>query len=623
MPIDVRIWMARQVLWLLIFWSLSLGGVAQAGVVLLGSGESPGASRVTLNGIVDVFEDPDGQLTLSDIRSNKIASQFRHSAQGFTSFGFTHSAYWFRFDVRNPSSESRHMLLVLRSAWLDSIRFYQPDAAGEFVEQTLGDTQPFAQRAHVHPEFLIDLHAAPGMNTYYLRLATQEAFMTPIELWQPAAFYQSDRQWAGYFGMLYGVLFVMVLYNGFIWLSTRERSYLFYCLYLLAFFIMNFSYSGFSFEYLWPNSPRWANWSYSSWIFLYLVAAVFFALVFLEARFRLSRIRRLLQVFLIVMVATWLLTMVTGHWLAYNAAAVVFAVLLTPLIAFAGIAAWRSGYKPARFFVLASMATLIGSLITALTVSGYLHYSFATFHAAEFGIMADVVLLALALADRINILREEKEAAERDIMAQKLQANAVLERTVRARTAELALARDEAERLARTDGLTGVSNRRNFEEVAGRAFLRARRYGHALSLITFDIDLFKQINDTHGHAGGDAVLKVVANEVAEGLRAVDLVARIGGEEFAVLLPDITGAQAAVTAERLRERIAEQELVLKGSTVRFTASFGVAQLEDGDSDFEALLQRSDQMMYRSKRAGRNRVSTCAHPDEPTGIPEASD
>ena len=179
----------------------------------------------------------------------------------------------------------------------------------------------------------------------------------------------------------------------------------------------------------------------------------------------------------------------------------------------------------------------------------------------------------------------------KDVVEQKLRTHALLEkakeeleRTVTERTAELVKARDKAEQLARVDVLSGVSNRRYFEEVSAQEFDRARRYQQPLSVIMFDIDLFKRINDDYGHAAGDEVIRMAANVAKDAVRDVDFVARIGGEEFAILLPAVTVEQAVVTAERLRVMISDRQINYRGKVVAFTASFGVAQLNESDHDF---------------------------------------
>jgi diguanylate cyclase (GGDEF)-like protein/PAS domain S-box-containing protein len=164
----------------------------------------------------------------------------------------------------------------------------------------------------------------------------------------------------------------------------------------------------------------------------------------------------------------------------------------------------------------------------------------------------------------------------------------------------------QLEALALTDSLTGLGTRRHFLAEAEREIGRARR-GRPLSLLVFDVDRFKAINDTHGHPVGDRVLAELARGVRAMLREVDVAGRLGGEEFAVLLPDADEAMAAGIAERLRGVIAGIAVPLAGGgTLRFTASIGVARLEPSDPDFATLLARADQAMYRAKRAGRNRV-----------------
>ena len=242
--------------------------------------------------------------------------------------------------------------------------------------------------------------------------------------------------------------------------------------------------------------------------------------------------------------------------------------------------------------------------------------------------MADVVLLALAQADRINLLRLQNAATERSAIEQKLQSNALLEQTkqtleqtVRERTADLARARDEAELLARIDVLTGAYNRRYFEEALARLVDESRQSNQPLAMILLDIDLFKHINDSHGHAAGDAVIRRVAQVARQSVPDTALVARIGGEEFAVVLAGHTAMTASAIAETMRERITLQRVSMVGDLLRFSASFGVTELGPADNA-EAFLQRSDHAMYQSKRAGRNRVTMLA-PPKATGAHDAPD
>ena len=160
-----------------------------------------------------------------------------------------------------------------------------------------------------------------------------------------------------------------------------------------------------------------------------------------------------------------------------------------------------------------------------------------------------------------------------------------------------------------TDDLTGLSNKRRFRELLEKEAARAERFGHELSLLMLDIDDFKRINDTHGHLQGDQVLRRIAEALDSESRGVDEPARYGGEEFAIALPE-TGLEGALeVGERIRSRIASQEVALldgEGS-IKITASIGAATLSGGPDDIEALIAASDAALYRAKEAGKDRVT----------------
>jgi diguanylate cyclase (GGDEF)-like protein len=194
-----------------------------------------------------------------------------------------------------------------------------------------------------------------------------------------------------------------------------------------------------------------------------------------------------------------------------------------------------------------------------------------------------------------------------------------LEELVAARTADLeaAAARNDAlleelqakgqllERQSREDALTGVANRRHFDERLTAEIERAQRYAHPLCLLLIDLDHFKRINDSAGHAAGDAVLLRAAREMAQHARATDFLARIGGEEFALLLPEQGTDGAQVVAEHLREAIAAVDYGAIAPGLHVTASIGIAMLREGEGR-DPLLRRADTALYAAKNAGRNRV-----------------
>ena len=177
---------------------------------------------------------------------------------------------------------------------------------------------------------------------------------------------------------------------------------------------------------------------------------------------------------------------------------------------------------------------------------------------------------------------------------------------------------DEAARLedlANLDGLTGLANRRQLNVIAHRDFERARREMTPMAVILLDIDRFKRVNDDFGHDIGDRAICHVANICRDSKRSTDFVARIGGEEYVILLPDTTSEGAQVISERIRRRVEANPLIVNGSQLGLTVSAGVAELDATCSDFASLMKRADRLLYQAKSEGRNRV-LCA-----SSIPDA--
>tara|TARA_Y100000748_G_scaffold215067_2_gene180383 strand:- start:370 stop:1335 length:966 start_codon:yes stop_codon:yes gene_type:complete len=172
---------------------------------------------------------------------------------------------------------------------------------------------------------------------------------------------------------------------------------------------------------------------------------------------------------------------------------------------------------------------------------------------------------------------------------------------------QLESANTKLQELALRDGLTGLLNRRYWESCLEREFARHQRYDNAVSLVIFDIDHFKRVNDTYGHQTGDEVIRATARITSQLVRETDFAGRYGGEEFVVLLPGTNLDGAAQFAERLRSTIERQQLEHNGTPLTFTISLGVAALGDDMADYQALLEHADKALYQSKEQGRNRVT----------------
>jgi diguanylate cyclase (GGDEF)-like protein len=164
----------------------------------------------------------------------------------------------------------------------------------------------------------------------------------------------------------------------------------------------------------------------------------------------------------------------------------------------------------------------------------------------------------------------------------------------------------ELAKQARTDPLTGALNRRAMEEAALRETARSIRHGHKLCMIALDIDHFKDLNDTRGHAAGDCVLRRLVCQLKAQLRVNDLLARTGGEEFTILLPDTAAATGMVAANRVRQSIEDLDVVFENEPIKITVSVGLAQLDPVLDGWEGMMRRADTAMYQAKAQGRNQV-----------------
>jgi diguanylate cyclase (GGDEF)-like protein/PAS domain S-box-containing protein len=173
---------------------------------------------------------------------------------------------------------------------------------------------------------------------------------------------------------------------------------------------------------------------------------------------------------------------------------------------------------------------------------------------------------------------------------------------------ELFLLKEEFKKLATVDPLTELFNRRYFTKQADKEFIRAKRYKLSMALISIDIDHFKRINDNYGHPAGDKVLVAVSKQLQDSLRQTDILARIGGEEFSILLPETTAESAIVFAERIRKK--QAQLIITGEwpgEITLSVSIGVSSFQSCDEAFDVLLSRADKALYQAKNSGRNTVS----------------
>jgi diguanylate cyclase (GGDEF)-like protein len=254
--------------------------------------------------------------------------------------------------------------------------------------------------------------------------------------------------------------------------------------------------------------------------------------------------------------------------------------------------------------------------------AGWLPSNVVTIHAMQFGSALEMLLLSFALAERIQMDRHAREAAQAQALAagqamldQARESERLLESRVHERTAALAWANEqlrhneaELRRLAHHDPLTGLPNRKLFLDRLDHAIDRARRQGTAFAVLSLDLDGFKLVNDRHGHAAGDELLVAIAARLTATLRASDTVARWGGDEFVLILEDLSDPHTAQPPVAKLTALVEEPVSLRsGAVVRVGVSIGVASFPGDGDRAEVLLEQADQAMYVRKDESRRRAA----------------
>ncbi|MFI8582594.1 hybrid sensor histidine kinase/response regulator [Ectopseudomonas khazarica] len=359
-----------------------------------------------------VFEDVRGDASIDDVSSQAVQGSFRLHDKPVLNAGYSRSVFWLRLDLQYlPRQEqgARSWLLELAYPPLDHLELYLPDDSGSFtLAQRTGDALPFDSRQIRQNNYLFELSLEPGQTKrIYLRLESQGSIQAPLTLWSPNAYLEEQPGRIYVLGIIYGVLLVMLVYNLFIFLSVRDTSYLYYILYIASFGLYQISVNGAGIEYFWPDSPWWAN---AATPFLIGSAALFgcqFARSFLHTAEHSPWVDRLLLVLMACGAAVMILALCISYATALRLATYL-ALLFTVVIFAAGILAWLRGMRVARYFIFAWTAFLVGGIVNTLMVLGYVPNVFLTMYASQIGSALEVGLLSLALADRINAMKEER-----------------------------------------------------------------------------------------------------------------------------------------------------------------------------------------------------------------------
>ena len=556
-------WLARLALLWLMAMHAAVGGAA----------ELTALSAEPLGRWMDVMSEKGRPLTIDEAKEHLSRGGFTQGKEEVLKFGIGAQPVWLHLAIDHSGTQPAERRLQIENSWLDRIDVYLLQNGKVIQRLSAGDSEASAQHPQPGLGYVFDLKLPPGRSDIMVRVTTPDPLLVPVRLLDSAQIGALSRQYDYGYGLLYGFLLALIAYNAMLYIGLRERSYLDYTLYLSSFALLNLSYTGHGYIWLWPANSALQQYAIPLLMVIFSCLGLRFADGFLDLRRHVPKIHRLVRWTMITAMFLICLTIVVQRQSEAVLFAFIFALVFSCAMVWLGIVAVRHDLIAGRYFLAAALTSMVGNTATALAVWHGLAYSPITFHAAGWGVVAEGILFALALAYR---MRQDQRA------------------------------RLHAEHLARTDPLTGLLNRRAFLEFAIPVWSTAKRSRRPLSAMMVDIDFFKVINDTHGHAMGDKVLQAVSALLAEACRNSDIAVRWGGEEFVILMPETDGEQAAVLAERLRARIADLRLGTLRKPIQLSASFGIAERGAHES-LDQLINDADEWLYRAKQAGRNRVS----------------
>ncbi|MCE9501180.1 MAG: hypothetical protein K8R21_11890 [Leptospira sp.] len=391
--------------------------------------------KVEIGKFVSFYEDPTGSLLIDDVSNPGFRNKFANSIKESLNFGFTESAIWLRFEVRNEDQSSNDWLLEIGFPVLDQIEIFAKQNE-VWIKKEYGDSIPFASRDFYYRTFIYRLETSSDRTeTIYLKVRSTSAMIIPLTIFKTAAFQRESYLMESYYFSIYGILGVMIIYNAFVFFAFRGWSYLLYTLNTLFSLLAFVSLNGHGFQYLWPEMLWWQNrFPFFSGC-LVGISGIAFSSQFLGLRKSYPFAFRILGGFQFLLASLCII----GAFSIKNAIQNVNIVNSIAFI-FVMIIAVRSfldGNKSARFFILGWTVLILGGVLIIFRFLGLLPDNFFTRHTLEIGSMIELVLLSLALVDKYKIIQDENIRVHKELFETERQVKETLEIKVNERTAEL------------------------------------------------------------------------------------------------------------------------------------------------------------------------------------------
>ena len=400
--------------------------------------------RYRLGTHLEVLEDREGIVTFEQILSGTYDTRFLPCQNDISNFGFTKSIYWVRVQIRNTNTHQSLWFLEIGSPFTDRIDLFIIHADGKVERKKAGDSLPFQQREIEHRHFVFPLDIAEhASQDIYLRYRNKGRITIDLSLWGSQAFAISQYQQQIASGLFYGAVLIMLGYNALLFFLLKERIYLHYVLFVSSLSLLLLSNEGFAYQYLWPGMPVWNDVALRLFTGISGIIALNFSSHFL----RIKRYSILLHRIIGFAISCWVILLVAFILTRHSALPGLITGMNIPIpliLIWAGAIAWQKGYRPARYYLLSWGVLFSGVFFEVLGIFGVIPISWIGGRGIRFGLVLALTLLSLALAERINSLKLEKDLARESALKTSLEnerlvreQNILLEKKVAERTSDL------------------------------------------------------------------------------------------------------------------------------------------------------------------------------------------
>ena len=548
------------------------------------------------------------ELSPEQIIASKDDLSWQLEERNNASYSYDDREYWFHFRLYHEQRIEHDFVFHIAYPLLDEIDLYL--VKGDEIKESFhtGDSFVFAERPIRHQNFIFPVSIDDEILDVFIRVKTTSTVQVPLTIWPQKTFWQKDKVYTYMDGLFFGAIVVMMLYNFFVYLSVKDRGYLYYVLYMLAMVSVQSANRGLGYQYLWPNSP----FIQANAIVPTLAAVVMFASLFFISLLDLKNISRKSYNFFRAGVVATVVCMFAPIFITYAHALAITALVSIVVTVGGSLIAfnlWRKGNRLAGYYIAGWSAVIFAFIIYLASVFDLIPRNIFIEYATMIGAVAEVIIFSFALADRINLEKKIRLQTQASLLETQQEINKKLDIRVKQRTQELEVANAKLHEMSFSDGLTGVKNRRYFNERVQEEYKRAYREQSHLALLMIDIDYFKPINDTYGHQVGDDCLIAVARALKETVkRPGDAISRYGGEEFTILLPGTDMEGANCVAEKVRKAIENLNFVTTDQQkISLTISAGVVSFIPKIRDaVENFIKVADKQLYIAKKDGRNCV-----------------